>query len=300
MPDPTPAPTSGPTSGPTPELPARVRMPLLTLITQQSLDEDYLVAAERRAAGAPRPPRGRPQRTAAVVIAVFGILASTAFVQTSRNADVDTASRETLIAKIEAESDRLADRKERVATLSDRIEALERTTSRFTDAQQGAAVTLRRLQVRTGFVAVTGEGVRVTVTQVPNADVNQEVKDSDLALLANGLWQAGAEAISVNGQRLSSVSAIRTSGSAIEVNFVGVAPPYTVLAIGDTRTLQARFLDTSSGLAFGDLSRYGIEYDMDDVSELVLPSAPSDLSRLRSARAPTEEDTMTQRSGEAS
>ncbi len=298
MPDPTPP--SDATPGPTPELPARVRMPLLTLITQQSLDEDYLVAAERRAAGAPRPPRGRPQRTAAVVIAVFGVLASTAFVQTSRNADVDTASRETLISKIEAESDRLAGQKERVATLNDRIAGLERTTSRLTDEQQGVAVEQRRLQVRTGFVAVTGEGVRVTVTQLADADVNQEVKDSDLALLTNGLWQAGAEAISVNGQRLSPVTAIRTSGSAIEVNFVGVAPPYTVLAIGDTRTLQARFLDTTSGLAFDDLSRYGIEYDMDDESELVLPSAPSALSRLRSAREPTEEDKMTQRSGEAS
>ncbi len=57
-----------------PQLDERVRMPLLTLITQQSLDEDYLHAAERRRAGAPRPPEGRQVRTAAVVVLVFGVL----------------------------------------------------------------------------------------------------------------------------------------------------------------------------------------------------------------------------------
>jgi len=287
-------------TGPTPtdpELPVRVRMPLLTLITQQSLDEDYLIAAERRAAGAPRPPRGRPQRTAAVVIAVFGVLVSTAFVQTARNADVDDASRTSLIRRIEGQRDRLARQQQRVADLRERTATLERSVIRLTDEEQAAAVRNRRLQVRAGFIAVTGEGVRITVTQLPDADVDQEVQDSDLALLVNALWQAGAEAISVNGQRLTAGTAIRTSGIAIEVNGVGVSSPYVVQGIGDTRTLSARLFDTTTGLDFvATAGFYGFDYDVDNVSELVLPAAPSGLLRLRSARTTDGDGTVERRS----
>ena len=74
---------------------------------------------------------------------------------------------------------------------------------------------------------------------------------TDLALLVNGLWRAGAEAIAINGQRLTARSAIRNSGAAINVNGrPPLSPPYVVTAIGDTKTLQADLLDTSTGLAF--------------------------------------------------
>lgn len=272
--------------GPTPEsgLPARVSMPLLTLITQQSLDEDYLVAAERRAAGAPRPPRGRPQRTAAVVIAVFGILVSTAFVQTTRSADVNDASRTTLIQRIGVRRDRVASSQERVAVLRDRTSGLERQLTRLTDAEQAEDARNRRLRVRTGLIAVVGEGVRVTVTQRADADAVQQVMDSDLALLANGLWEAGAEAVAINGQRLTAYTAIRSSGPAIEVNGVGIAPPYQLDAVGDTRTLAAKLFDTSTGLEFVQLAGdYGFSYNVDNEDRLTLPAGPARYLQLRSA-----------------
>ena len=55
----------------------------------------------------------------------------------------------------------------------------------------------------------------------------------------NGLWTAGAEAISINGQRLTVLTAIRNGGPVINVNSRPLAPPYTVQAIGDPRTLLA-------------------------------------------------------------
>ena len=78
----------------TPELPEHVTTPLLTLITQQSLDEDYahVAAAPGRARRDAAPHAApRPHRMAAVVIAVFGLLVTVAAVQTSRNADVQRA-----------------------------------------------------------------------------------------------------------------------------------------------------------------------------------------------------------------
>ncbi len=272
------------TERPTSEAAQQVHPPLLTLITRQSLDEDYLVAAERRAAGAPLPPRGRPRRVAALVVAVFGLLVSVAFVQTSRNADVDDASRATLIDRLDSESALLDRQQAFVAELRARNLDLENDASVLADTEQEALVRNRRLQVRTGFLGVTGEGVRITVTDRPDADPVQQVQDSDLALLVNGLWEAGAEAIAVNGQRLTGRTAIRTSGLAIEVNGTGIAGPYDVVAIGDRRTLSARLFDTTSGLVFaGNAETYGFTYTVDNVASLSLPAGPPGLLTLRSA-----------------
>src|SRR5690606_21541510 len=104
---------------------------------------------------------------------------------------------------------------------------------------------LSTLATLTGFSAVVGDGVRIRFDNPPNATESTMIRDVDLALLADALWAAGAEAIAINGQRLTAMSAIRTSGNAVEVNSLGIAPPYTVLAIGDRRTLAARFVETS-------------------------------------------------------
>jgi uncharacterized protein YlxW (UPF0749 family) len=271
------------------DLPARVTMPLLTLITQQSLDEDYQQAAERRQAGLAGPRAGRPWVTVAVVVAVFGVLVSTAAVQTSRNADVNDAGRATLIQRIENQRDRVARQQDRIARLRGRNSAVGDRLTSLTASVEAVEARLGRLQVSTGFVPVEGEGVRVTVDDADTGDPNGIVRDNDLALLVNGLWSAGAEAISVNGQRITAMTSIRTSGRAIEVNSVGIAPPYTVLAIGDRSSLQADFFETTSGLAFDGLTRrYGMAFDMDNEDELSLPAASSQLLRLRSVRAGVE------------
>jgi len=281
------------------DLPARVTMPLLTLITQQAVDEDYVHAAERRAAGLSAPRRGRPWVSAAVVVAVFGLLVSTAAVQRSRNADVIDAGRASLTERIDNQRERVARQQDRIARLRSRIsKAGDRVTS-LTNSVEAVEARLRRLQVTTGFVPVRGEGVRVTVDDAESGDPNGQVRDSDLALLVNALWSSGAEAVAVNGQRITATSSIRRSGSAIEVNSVGIAPPYTVLAIGDSGSLQAKFYNTSSGLAFSDLTqRYDLRFDMDNVDQLALPAAPARLLRLRSAEAGVSENRQGQAPGE--
>ncbi len=285
-------------------LPPRVTLPLLTLITQQSLDEDYLHAAERRAAAVPTVPPGRgPVRGAGrsagrgagrgtvAVVAGFGLLVTMAFVQNSRQSDVDTASRTTLIERIEAQRDRVDTIQRDLVDLRAANAALQRLLTRTAEDEQTTTSRLRRLEVQTGFVPVTGEGVRVVVENEPGADPVQAVSDLDLTLLVNGLWTAGAEAISVNGQRLTALSAIRTSGDPIEVNSVGVASPYTVLAIGDRADLEADFFDTSSGLAFDGLSRrYAFTYEFQGDDGLSLPAGPARFQRLRFAEAPGSGD----------
>src|SRR3954452_23983838 len=93
-----------PAPGRTAPLPRHVTEPLLTLITQRSLDADYEHVARRRAAGQTQsdsqPHRTVPRHTAAAVLVVFGLLVTVAAVQTSRNASADQSSRASLIGQI--------------------------------------------------------------------------------------------------------------------------------------------------------------------------------------------------------
>ena len=252
---------------------SRAATPLLDLLTQQSLDEDYVHVARRRAAAGEPPPRGaRAHRTAAVVVGVFGVLVATAAVQNARGADEAQSSRVVLV-------ERVIERRDTVTALQDRIQELrgevddgEQALATVTSNRLAAQGRLRRLQVRTGFIAVRGEGARVTITDAPAG--GELIRDTDLQLLVNGLWQAGAEAVSINGQRLTVRTAIENSGTVVNVNSQPLRSPYVLNVIGDRRTLQADLLASESGLAVADLvTRFGFGFEMVPVEELVLPAA---------------------------
>jgi uncharacterized protein YlxW (UPF0749 family) len=266
-------------------LPDRVTMPLLTLVTNEAVDEDYVHAAQRRAAAGTTPPASRRTRLRGVVAVTitFGLLIALAAVQTARNSDVQQASRNALI-------DRIDERKKEVSGLTDRIKVLQRqnndlqsTNSRVRGQLAEATVTQHSLQISTGFVAVSGPGLRITVSDAPDGSADGRVRASDLRLLVNGLWQAGAEAIAINGRRLSTISAIVNSNISVQVNRSPLTPPYVVSAIGDAG-LASRLQSTSSGGQFQALTdEFGFVVDRHNESELDLPSAPDTQLRLRYA-----------------
>jgi uncharacterized protein YlxW (UPF0749 family) len=144
-----------------------------------------------------------------------------------------------------------------------------------------------RLELAAGTTAVQGPGVRVTVNDAKPADQASgdprqdgvdlsRVQDGDLQRLVNGLWLAGAEHIAVNGERLTAQSAIRSAGQAILVDFTPLAPPYVVDAIGDPKTLAARFLEGPGGDWFTVLkNKWKIRFDITQQDRLDLPAAPA-------------------------
>jgi uncharacterized protein YlxW (UPF0749 family) len=264
-------------------LPDRVTMPLLTLVTRDAVDEDYVHAAQRRAAAGEgaSTPRGPGLRGAAVATAAFGLLIALAAVQTARNADVQEAGRDALI-------DRIDERKTEVASLDGRIDGLRQTNTelRASNARArgqlaDATVDLRALELSTGYVPVTGPGLRITVSDNPDQSDDGRVRATDLRRLVNGLWRAGADAIAVNGRRLTALSAIAQSNIAIQVNRGPLTPPYVVSAIGDSG-LGARFDASTTGQEFRSLSdQFGFVVERQNETEIQLPSAPDNLRRLR-------------------
>lgn len=251
-------------------------MGLLNYLTATSLDEDYAAASDRRRADATGAAPARPGVTALVMIATFGILVATAAVQTSRTAADAATSHEELVKQVNARKSQLADRRDRVDELTRETEALETQFLEATAEGRAVQSRLTSLGIGTGADATRGPGVRVRVDDGPPISGGQnEILDGDLQKLVNGLWLAGAEAISINGQRLTALSAIRQGGAVITVNFRPVSPPYVVSVIGDPDTLAARFVDTPGGQWWLDLQAlYGVKLEITNTEEpLTLPAA---------------------------
>ncbi|MFI5428399.1 DUF881 domain-containing protein [Aeromicrobium sp. UC242_57] len=105
-------------------------------------------------------------------------------------------------------------------------------------------------------------------------------------VLVNGLWYAGAEAVAINGNRIGSLSAIRTAAGVIKVNYRGIVPPYVVEAIGDKETLGDRFEENPSGLYWASRrDNAGVGLDVARSSKLTLGSVPNDRLTIRHAKA---------------
>jgi uncharacterized protein YlxW (UPF0749 family) len=261
-------------------------MGLLDHLTATSLDEDYAhVSRRRRSEGRGRPPsQGRPGRTTLVVLAVFALLVVTAAVQTSRNAVESASSRESLVKQADARTDDLNRRRALVRVLQRQISTLETANLDETSAGRAVQDRLTRLGLLAGTTAARGPGIQVRVADAPGAtSAKEQVQAQDLQKLVNGLWVVGAEAIAINGQRLTSLTAIRDAAGAPTVNFRSLSGPYTVSAIGNPSTMGARLLDTAGGQTWSTLQSLGLKFDVDSKDSMVLPAARV---TLRSAHAP--------------
>jgi uncharacterized protein YlxW (UPF0749 family) len=273
----------------TTRLPDQVTMGLLPYLTAHALDEDYAVAAERRK----RSPEARSRRpigaAGAVALAVFAVFAVTAAAQTSQDSSSQERERRALIDQVKARKAAVESDRRTVAKLQAETDRLESGLLRNSTSSGGVLAELNLLSLRSGTSAVHGPGVEIVVDDAVDAQSDRnKVLDKDLQALVNGLWAAGAEAISINGERLTNLSAIRHAGSAITVNFTSLSRPYRVLAIGNRDTLPARFADTTGGQTWLDLQRQvGLRFRMSPERSLRLPAA--DVPALRFAKTVTSE-----------
>jgi len=260
-------------------------MGLLNYITATSLDEDYAHVSKQRAAAGARPKRS-PGTVGLVVLAVFGVLVATAAVQTSRNADESASSRESLVKQVNSRKSELGAKRAQAANLTREVAALQDNTLNATNQGRAVRARLDRLGVTSGSVPVKGPGIRVVFVYAPGAtEDKQQVLDQDLQKLVNALWLVGAVAISVNGQRVTNLTAIREGGSAITVNFVSMKRPYTVSAIGNKNQMAAQLLDTDGGRTWLTLrASFGLKFDVTSEDSMTLPAARP--FALRYARQP--------------
>jgi uncharacterized protein YlxW (UPF0749 family) len=236
-----------------------------------------------------RSPRGAWRALVPVVCLVAGFGFATS-AHDSRGTDLrapGTADLVDLIKQAEARvhtADRKAAALQAQATRA--TNAAGRDDSRVAAAQREVAPYL----VPGGLRAVRGAGIAVTLDDADSApsgaDANEAlVHQSDIQAVVNALWAGGAEAVSINEQRLIATSAVHCVGPTLLLNGEVYSPPFRVAAIGPSRTMQQR-LDSSPGVKLFKqaASYYGLGYTVETVGTLDLPAYTGPIS-LTYARA---------------
>jgi len=243
-------------------------MDLLKQIIDQPIDPDYARVAHEQSDDRPTPQR---RIAFAVAVLLIAVLVTVAIVQTSRSQPAIEHEREQLVSRIKtAEADR--------DVLRDRVDELAAENARLRSDGLGTDTTdqelrdeLAELETRTGAAPITGSGIRILVDDGPS----ERVLDVDLQMLVNGLWASGAQAVQINGQRITSLTAIRGAGQAITVNYRSLNPPYDVLAIGEPGSLQPRLLESSGGAWWNALKQnQGMRYEVTAAEQLSLNGVP--------------------------
>ncbi|OSC63201.1 hypothetical protein B5181_22845 [Streptomyces sp. 4F] len=277
-------------------------MSLLTNVMDHSLDDGYAEAAARKKAegggGLPKTLRAKLGLAAGLVLAALVVTVGAA--QARVAAPAVAKEREELIDRIEEETSAADRLEESIEKLRGDVSARQREALE----KNGDSDRSDLVGVLSGAVGVHGPGVKLVVDDAKDAGTGGDgqprgtsgfsdtgrVRDRDMQRVVNGLWESGAEAVSINGQRLTALSAIRAAGDAILVDNRPLVPPYTVLAVGDGEGLSSRFQDSADGFYLHALQEnYGIRTAISVADDLELPAAPSVI--VRTAQPITEKET---------
>lgn len=277
------------TPGPGPRRPDAFGSPV-TQVAAAPLDPDYAEAAARRAH--PHAGSGRSSATPAVVVvvaAVLGLGTVWAAKELRQPEPEVLRARAALESEIERRTESARELQDDNARVGAEVEALSQ------EALAGTGEDLERLAALgavAGTVAVEGPGLSVTLTDSARAAAgaadaaDERVQDIDLQILSNGLWAAGAEAIAVNGHRLTALSAIRSAGEAILVDLTPLVGPYRVDAVGDPEAMQADLARSAAARHLALLREtYQIGAQIAVEENLVLPASP--VPTLEFATVPT-------------
>ena len=205
-----------------------------------------------------------------VVVALAGFLMSSAAVA-ARGQDLRPNRNTDLIELVRAQAARNVD-------LSRQVSDLRTEVDKLSTEQGGATVDSTAASAAAGLSAVKGPAVSVTLTDAP-ADVKpigvaEElliVHQQDIQAVVNAMWQGGAEAMSIQGQRVTSRTGIKCVGNSILLHGVPYAPPYVIVAIGDQPRIEQELTASAYLEAYRQYTdRYGLGYSEKRLTEATL------------------------------
>jgi uncharacterized protein YlxW (UPF0749 family) len=192
------------------------------------------------------------------------------------------AERSRLVAEVRAEQRAV---RQEITALSEGLDSTE------VDA---AGKQVEQLKAAAGLTAVQGPGVVVVLDDAPR---DAEVPDSldpnllvvhqqDIQGFVNALWAGGAQAISLQDQRLTTTTGIKCVGNSVVLQGVPYAPPYRIEAVGDIVSLQAALDGSDAVTRYREYVRYAdLGLEITSASQLRVPAyaGSTDLAAARPA-----------------
>ena len=234
----------------------------------------------------PRPRHSRREHRAwrLVAVAVF-VGAGALFVTSSLDADgldLRASSVTDLDTVVRQQRQRVDDLQAQVATLNKEVETLSTSVG---DAQ--VADVLSRgdaLEGPAGFQAVRGNAVTVTLSDASKEAIDRAaesgltreelvVHQQDIQAVVNALWTGGAEAMTLQGQRVISTTGIKCIGNTVVLQGVPYAPPYVISAIGDVARLREALDDSEYIDGYKTyVAAHGLGYAVDVKADVTMPA----------------------------
>ncbi len=191
-------------------------------------------------------------------------------------------------SRVDQLQDHVADLNTQVGTLTKQVH-----DTRVTHLQRK----VDRLKGPAGFEAVSGPGVTVTLDDAPKSVIDRAREDGsvpvdqlvvhqqDIQAVVNTLWLGGAEAVTVQGQRIISTTGIKCVGNTVVLHGVPYAPPYRIAGIGDPTKLAEALAHSEYVAAYQTfVQQYHLGWSLVTSDQLDMPAyqgAPD----LRYARA---------------
>ena len=173
---------------------------------------------------------------------------------------------------------------QRAEELSERLKAAEKDRERLTaeiESLKGGTAGFdketQRLKNMAGETALEGKGVILTIddSTIPTTKTGSDttnlyvIHDEDLLRVVNELRAAGAEAISINGQRLIANSEIRCTGPTVVINETRLAAPFVISAIGNPQTMESSL--KIRGGVLENFKFWGIKADLKQSDSVKVP-----------------------------
>lgn len=237
---------------------------LLVDLAANALDPGYAAAAKRRGPDEPRRWYDRPMVSIGCLL--IGFLLVVAYVHTNRGAPQAQQVHDRLVERVRSAQSGADELSKQLGRAEKQLAAAQDEALPASDA---LAQQLGRSQLAAGQVAVRGPGLVVTLQELPptvtptdpagrggSTPIGQAniLSDRDVRSVVNELWGDGAEAISVNGVRLTPTSAIRFAGQAVLVDFQPITSPYRIEAIGNADDLSVGFAESPVASRYQTLS----------------------------------------------
>jgi len=214
-----------------------------------------------------------------IVFVVLGVMLAVASNTYSRVPETSSRMSSELVGVVGDLEVRRVQLEDQLAGLRGRMAELEEQAAEDVGIRESFARELSDVRAAAGLTALVGEGVRVTMGDAASVPIGQDpnaclIHDFDLTAVVNALWVSGAEAISVNGERLVVTSSIRCAGNTVLVNATRMGSPYVIEAIGQSDGLAAGVRgDQAAGPIFDEYhTLYGLDTDIDKVNDIEIPA----------------------------
>ncbi|MES6970032.1 DUF881 domain-containing protein [Cutibacterium acnes] len=221
----------------------------------------------------------RLARSASVIVmALTGLMMTTAAIN-SRGHDLRPERDTDMATLVRSQASHNAALQKEAAGLRAQVEDLSKA-NQTPGVTSSVISSASALAPSVGLEAVSGKALRVTLDDAPlsenpdGVDANMlVVHQQDIQMVVNTLWSGGAEAMTIQGQRVISTTAVKCVGNTVVLHGVAYAPPYVIEAIGDLNAMQ-KALDTSEAVRIYKeyVSAYQLGWSVERAGQVTMPA----------------------------